>query len=140
LIAAAVVGVGACAGHHHVNTDQPPHPLAVEVKNNLTVPTELTVWVVQDGGGYRQMLGTVAGDQTKTFQFKPLNWGDSYRLVGQRQLAGPLRSPRFTVDNPTTGTVAWSVVPNLVSFYDVATDTTRAPAAGGGTATDTTHR
>jgi hypothetical protein len=122
---AALLGMGplACAGKHHIN-EAPPHPIAVEINNNLTVPTELTVYVVQDQGGPRQMLGTVPGAQTKTFTFTPLAWSQTYRLLGERQLSGPVRSPSFTISDPETGTVSWAVIPNQVQFYELA-DTTQ---------------
>lgn len=126
-----VLGLGplACAGHHHIN-QAPPHPIAVEINNNLTVPTELTIFVTQDAGGIRQMLGTVPGAQTKSFTFTPSSWDMTYRLVGQRPLGGPVVSPRFTVNDPETGVVSWNVIPNQVQFYDVQVDTTKAAAPG----------
>jgi hypothetical protein len=127
----AVLGLGpiACAGHHHIN-QAPPHPIAVEINNNLTVPTELTIFVTQDGGGLRQMLGTVPGAKTKSFTFTPISWDMTYRLVGERPLGGPVISPRFTVNDPETGVVSWNVIPNQVEFYDVQVDTTKAAAPG----------
>jgi hypothetical protein len=125
----AVLGLGplACAGHHHIN-QAPPHPISVEINNNLTVPTELTVFVTQDQGGPRQMLGTVPGAQTKSFTFTPISWDMTYRLIGQRPLGGPVVSPRFVINDPETGVVSWNVIPNQVEFYDVQVDTTRAAA------------
>lgn len=121
-VAGLGVGLSACAGHHHIS-EAPPHPIAVEVQNNITVPTELTVFVEQDQGGARQMLGTVPGDQTRTFTFTPISWGQPYRLLGQRPLGGPVFSPRFTVNDPETGTITWSVIPNQVQFYNSVVDT-----------------
>jgi hypothetical protein len=121
------VGLAGCASHHHIS-EAPPHPIAVEVTNNITVPTELTVFVAQDQGGSRQMLGTVPGAQTKTFTFTPLSWGQPYRLEGRRPLGGSVFSPRFTVTDPETGTVSWNVVPNQVQFYNSVVDTVAAPA------------
>lgn len=117
------VGLGACASHHHIS-EAPPHPIAVEVQNNITTPTELTVFVQQDQGGARQMLGTVPGAQTRTFTFTPVSWGQPYRLEGRRPLGGSVFSPRFTVTDPQTGTVAWALVPNQVQFYNTVADTT----------------
>jgi hypothetical protein len=111
-----IAAVG-CAGHHQINT-APPHPIAVQVNNNLTVPTELTVYIAQDQGGQRQMLGTVPGAQTKTFNYTPASWGQRYRLIAERQLAGPIRSPGFTVDDPQTGTITWALAPNQVQFLN----------------------
>jgi len=119
LIAAAMtlglVPLG-CGGHHRIS-EAPPHPIAVEVNNNLTVPTELTVYITQDQGGTRQMLGTVPGAQTKTFTYTPIAWGQTYRFVAERQLSRPLGSPSFTISDPETGTISWNVIPNQVQFY-----------------------
>jgi len=122
----AVVGFGVglvgCAGHHHVS-EAPPHPIAVEVQNNITTPTELTVFIQQDQGGARQMLGTVPGAQTRTFTFTPISWGQPYHLIGRPNLGNPVTSPRFTVNDPQTGTVTWALIPNQVQFYNMAVDT-----------------
>ena len=123
----AVAGLGggliSCAGHHHIS-EAPPHPIAVEIQNNITVPTELTVFIQQDQGGARQMLGTVPGAQTRSFTFTPVSWGQPYRLEGRPPLGGSIFSPRFTVNDPQTGTVTWALVPNQVQFYNTAVDTT----------------
>jgi len=124
-----VLGVGpvGCAGKHHIN-EEPPHPIAIEVENNLTIPTEMTVYITQDQGGMQQMLGTVPGAQTRTFTYKPYAWSQTYRLIGRRQLAGPVRSPAFTLADPEVGTVSWIVVPNQVQFYGLPDTTTTPPA------------
>jgi hypothetical protein len=125
----AILGLApvGCAGHQHLN-DAPPHPIGVEVNNNLTVPTELTVYVTEDQGGSRLQVGTVPGGQTKTLSFTPVSWGQTYRLIAERQLERPLRSPPFTIPSGQTGTVAWNVVPNQVQLYDVADTTVAKPA------------
>jgi hypothetical protein len=126
------VGFAGCAGHHHIS-EAPPHPIAVEVQNNITIPTELTVFVTQDQGGARQMLGTVPGAQTKTFAFTPISWGQPYRLEGRTPLGHLVYSPRFDVSDPETGTITWAVVPNQVQFYNTATDTAATKPASDST-------
>jgi hypothetical protein len=126
------IGLAGCAGHHHIS-EAPPHPIAVEVQNNITIPTELTVFVTQDQGGARQMLGTVPGAQTKSFSFTPLSWGQPYRLEGRTPLGRSVYSPRFQVSDPETGTVTWAVVPNQVEFYNTATDTAATKPASDST-------
>jgi hypothetical protein len=118
-------GLAACAGKHHFS-DAPPHAIAVEVINNLTIPTELTVFIVEDQGGGRRMLGTVPGAQTRTFSFTPLDWGRTYRLLAERQLARTIFSPRFTVSDAETATISWQAIPNMVQFY-LPADTTSSP-------------
>src|SRR5579872_5538394 len=86
-IAASVLSALGCAGHHpKTNDDYKPHPVGVEITNNLAVPTEVTVYVVQGGGASRQMLGTVPGTETKTFVFTPITLSQEYHLIAERQL------------------------------------------------------
>ena len=119
-----LVGTGACAGHHQI-AQGPPRPIAVEINNNLTIPTELTVYIVTDQGGSRYMLGTVPGAQTRTFTYTPVDLGQWYRFLAVRPLGNPISSPRFSLADGETTTVAWTAVPNQVQFY-VGTDTTAA--------------
>jgi hypothetical protein len=127
IAATAAVGLsfGCATGGHHADDDA-MHPVNVEINNNLTIPTVITVYVDQ-GGNSRRMLGTVPGAQTRTFQFTPVSFSQPYRLIAQRQLARDVRSQPFTIGSDMTGTVEWSLVPNIVGFYDVA-DTVSTPA------------
>ena len=118
----------ACGGHKHLG-EEPPHPIAIEVHNNLTLPTELTVFVAMDQGGSRQMLGTVPGAQTRTFTFTPLSWGQTYRFFADRQLAGRIVSPTFTISDPETGTIEWTVYGNMVQFYQMVAPADTTPPA-----------
>jgi len=127
IVAALGIGPLASPGRHHIG-EEPPHPIAVEIQNNLTIPTELTVYITQDQGGGRQMLGTVPGAQTKTFTYTPFAWGQSYRLIGQRPLGGSIGSPPFTLADPEVGTISWAVIPNQVQFYGLPDTTTTTPA------------
>jgi hypothetical protein len=141
--ALAIAGLGplACAAHHHIS-EAPPHPIAVEIQNNLARPQELTVFITQDGGALNQRLGTVPGDKIETFRYTPVAWDITYRLVAT--WGGPpgsstedcqcvLVSPRVNVNDPNTGTVVWNMNVNQVRFYDLpeqrqapAKDTTQA--------------
>ena len=88
------VGLAGCAGHHHIS-EAPPHPIAVEVQNNITVPTELTVFVTQDQGGARQMLGTVPGAQTKTSPSRRFRGASPIDWRAGTPLGHSVCSPRF---------------------------------------------
>jgi hypothetical protein len=128
VVAVLSIATSGCAGKQRVD-EAPPHPIGLEINNNLTVPTEITVYVTQDQGEQRLQVGTVPGAQTRTLSFTPVSWGQSYRLLAQRQLEGPLRSPPFTIPNAGVGTVGWSLVPNQIQLYDVAVDSTsKAPS------------
>lgn len=143
--ALAIGGLGslACAAHHQIG-EVPPHPIALEIQNNLARPGELTVFITQDGGSISQMLGTVPGDKIQTFRYTPVAWDMTYRFVattGGRPLNTRegcqcvLVSPRVNVNDPTTGTVVWDMNANQVQFYDLpqhqqapGKDTTKAAA------------
>jgi hypothetical protein len=131
LAAGVCMLVSACAsGGKHPGGEQDVHPVAIEIDNNLTVPTEIMVYV--DQSGIRQALGSVPGGKDMTFKFTPASFGQTYRLLGVAQLqAYPFRSQQFTFNGPETGTVLWNLQANILSFYDVldATNVAPAPAA-----------
>ncbi len=140
--ALAIAGLGplACAAHQHV-TEAPPHPIAVQIRNNSAGASVLTVFISRDRGDMRQMLGTVPGGRTETFKYKPVAWDITYRLLAtsgsQPGLGEDCRtciatSPPFNVNDPNTGGVVWDLNANQVQFYDLpeqqqvpATDTTK---------------
>ncbi len=141
--ALAIAGLGplACAAHHHIS-EAPPHPIAVEIQNNLAVPRVLTVFITHDQGGFSQMLGIVPGDKVETFTYTPTSWDITYRLaatLGAQPIGNQaeLRSPPFNVNDPNTGSVVWNLNANQVQFYDLpqqqvpAKDTTKAAAPSG---------
>src|SRR5665213_1648538 len=138
LVAGVCMLASACAsGGKHAGSDQDVHPVAIEIDNNLTVPTELMVYV--DQSGIRQALGSVPGGQDKTFKFTPASFGQPYRLLGVAQLQTyPFRSQQFTFNGPETGTVLWNLQANILSFYDVLDATNVAPAAAPAAPADTT--
>jgi hypothetical protein len=111
LAATLVVGYACASG----GKGAPLPPVNIEVQNNLVVPTDVTVWLVS-GGGIRQQVGFVPGAQTKTFTITPSSGSQRYRLVAERQLARPIRSPSFTLVPEQTGTVTWALIPNIVTF------------------------
>jgi hypothetical protein len=138
LAAGVCMVVGACAsGGKHPGSEQDVHPVAIEIDNNLTVPTELMIYV--DQSGIRQALGSVPGGKDKTFKFTPASFGQQYRLLGVAQLQPyPFRSQQFTFNGPETGTVLWNLQANILSFYDVLDATNVAPAAAPAAPADTT--
>jgi hypothetical protein len=128
LAAGVCMLVTACASSgKHPGSDQDVHPVAIEIDNNLTVPTELMIYI--DQSGIRQALGSVPGGKDKTFKFTPASFGQPYRLLGVAQLQPyPLRSQQFTFNGPEMGTVLWNLQANILSFYDVLDATNVAPA------------
>jgi hypothetical protein len=146
--ALAIAGLGplACAGHHHIS-EAPPHPIAVEIQNNLPATVPLTVFITHDQGGFGQMLGTVPGGKVETFKYTPPSWDITYRLAattgaqpsateeGCQQCV--IESSRFNVNDPNTSTVVWNMNANIVQFFylepqqEPAKVTTKAAAPSG---------
>lgn len=120
--AAVVTALGCASAQKKGNDDDRPHPVAVEITNNLAVPTEITVFLVQTGGGTRQMLGTVPGTEVKTFTFTPITLSQEYRLVAQRALERPVYSQPFRIGSPETGLLEWSLLENIIAFRDLPED------------------
>jgi hypothetical protein len=87
----------------------------VQVENNLTPSTSLTVWAVRLPSGSRQLLGTVAPRRTALLRFDPAS-GGQYRLVA-RPTAG-----NEIVSNPVNLTGAaqlrWDLRANLASVTE----------------------
>jgi hypothetical protein len=123
-IAVSVLSALGCASAKRKgNDDYKPHPVGVEITNNLAVPTEVTVYVVQGAsGGARQMLGTVPGTEVKTFVFTPITFSQEYRLVAERPLERPVYSQPFRVGSPDTGLLEWSLLENIIAFRDLPED------------------
>jgi hypothetical protein len=143
-MALGIALVTACASAHGAahakrNNEDVPHDINIEVQNDLPVPTMLTVYVVEGGGGgIRRSLGVVPGDEVQTFTFRPLSFSQPYRLLAYQQLSRPIYSPMFTVGSSATGTVIWSMYNGIISFrqQDIV-DTTyvgnKGPIRVGGT-------
>jgi hypothetical protein len=138
---ALIAGVSyACASSHAKRTDEAPHPVYVEVQNDLTIPAVISTYVLE-GVGIRIPLGDVGGGQVKTFTFKPESFGQQYRLIAYRQLSRPIYSAPFIIESAVTGTIVWSVYTGIVTFRDrdvvetTYTNTNHGPIRVGGDTT-----
>jgi hypothetical protein len=124
-VLAASVGLPGCASLRG-RTEGPTVPIAVEVQNNLALPTDLTIYAVTRSGA-RTLLGDVPPASTKSFTFKPVSFSEPYRLLATRPLHRTIASQVFTVGSDMTGRIIWTMSPNIVGFEEVDTDSTAAP-------------
>ena len=122
---AAMLGLAGCASLRG-RTEGPTVPVAVDVQNNLALPTDLTVYAVTRSGA-RTLLGSVPPASTKTFTFKPVSFSEPYRFLATRPLRRAIASQVFTVGSDMTGRIIWTLSPNIVGFEEVDTDSTAAP-------------
>jgi hypothetical protein len=105
-------------------TQGPTVPIDVEVRNNLLLPTDLTVYTV-DAIGNRTLLGGVPPGATTVLRFKPVSFSEPYRLLARRALGRDIRSQSFSVLSDMTGRIIWTLVPNIVGFEDIDVDSAR---------------
>jgi hypothetical protein len=120
LTLATAFAVAACATVRG-RSEGPTVPIDVEVHNNLRLPTDLTVYAVSSGGN-RTLLGGVPPNGTVTLKFKPIAFTEPYRLLARRSLGRDIRSQSFIVGSDMTGAIIWTLIPNIVGFEDVGTD------------------
>ena len=124
---AVAITMAGCATMHP-NADVPPHPVTITVVNNLSLPTELTLYAVTTGGSFH-LLGNVAPSDSTSVQMTPRSFSEPYRLLVQGMQHGArLWSDEFTVRDATTGEIRWQLVPNILQFFNMPEDSTAPPA------------
>lgn len=124
--AASAIALAACASAGGGRTEGPTIPIELEVKNNLALPTDLTIYAVTRSGN-RTLLGSVPPRATRTFTFKPVSFSEQYRLVAARALGRDVRSEAFSVVSDMIGRIVWTMVPNILGFERTDEDTSGAP-------------
>jgi len=95
-------------------------PLTLHVNNNLSTPTNLSIYAVSSTG--RVLLGNIDASGSKDFDFSPASYVTTYRLVAQSTLGGTMRSQTFSVGSASTERITWSLVPNTLVFDDSSDD------------------
>lgn len=123
--AVATAALAGCASARGGRSSGPPNPVQLEVRNNLALPSDLSVYAVAQGHS-RTILGDVPPATTRTFTFKPVSYSERYYLLAIRQLKRPIRSQWFSVGDDMTGSIVWTLVPNIVGFEEIDTDSTTA--------------
>ncbi|MEO7218333.1 MAG: hypothetical protein ABI026_09075 [Gemmatimonadaceae bacterium] len=130
LIAGAVVVIPAivlmaCASAGSGRSEGPTNPVDVVVKNNLLMPTDITIYAISVDGS-RTLLGSVHPLDSATFSFKPSAFSQQYRLLAIRSGRRSIRSEVFSVTSTNTGRITWTMIPNIIGFQGATPDTTAA--------------
>jgi hypothetical protein len=103
-------------------TEGPTLPIDLEIHNNLPLPTDLTIYAVSSAG-IRSLLGSVPPATTRTLRFKPVSFSERDRLLATRAGERDVVSEPFSVGSDMTGAIVWTLVPNIVGFEEVESDT-----------------
>jgi hypothetical protein len=85
--------------------------LVVHIRNDLTPPTALTIWIVP-AAGERRVLGTVTMNDAASFPVDAFAEGQ-YRLVAHTAAGAEISSEPFTPLIP--GTARWNVGSNQIA-------------------------
>lgn len=115
----------ACASAGSGKSEGSTVPVDVVVKNNLLVPTDLTIYAVTVDGS-RVLLGSVHPQDSATFSFKPSAFSQQYHLLALRSGRSSIRSEVFSVNSSNTGRITWTMIPNIIGFQGATPD-----SAGG---------
>jgi hypothetical protein len=111
LLLAITVSLSACASAAGRRSEA-ANRISVRVRNDLVVPSVLTVFIVDDLGT-RRLLGNVPAGATTTLSYDPPLASGRYRLVARTTSGAEISSPPITV---TAGeTVVWRLSTNIVT-------------------------
>ncbi|HET6228772.1 MAG TPA: hypothetical protein VFE05_01765 [Longimicrobiaceae bacterium] len=84
---------------------------AITVRNNLTVPTVLTILLVSSGG-VRNRIGLVPGGETRTLHYGSGGAG-TYRLAATTAAGEALLSDTFTLSG--SDQITWDLRSNIIT-------------------------
>ena len=125
IAAGAIATLAACATPGGRATG-PTVPIDLQVNNNLRLPADLSVYAVSQGGN-RMLLGDVPPGKNRTLRFKPVAFSEPYRLLAILPNGHQVHSQSFIVGSDMTGGIVWTLVPNIIGFIEVDSDSTAAP-------------
>ncbi|HET6762059.1 MAG TPA: hypothetical protein VFH27_00270 [Longimicrobiaceae bacterium] len=106
-----MVSLSACATGARASGEANDIAFTVRVNNNLTVPDEVSVFIVNELGNSR-LLGSVPATRSRTFRYSPSAPGGSYHLRARGTAGGEQQSDLFTV--ATHETAVWTLDSNTV--------------------------
>jgi hypothetical protein len=114
----ATTAVGACAsGHSHRGGGE--QQIIVHLTNDLTPPSDVTVYAVSEGG-IRRLLGEVPPNKDRALKIpSDIFPGTSFRIVAERTGGRPVVSQPITA---TSGTqmIDWDLQTNSMWFPETA--------------------
>jgi hypothetical protein len=114
-----LTAIGACASSQHRKTTDGERQMIVHVTNNLTPPSDVTVYAVgQDG--IRRLIGDVPPNKDKALKIPgDLPPGMPFRIVADRGLGRPVVSQ--PINASTDGLIIdWDLQNNSIWFPDVS--------------------
>jgi hypothetical protein len=103
----------ACATSHAKGKGSPPE-IVVHLTNDLTPPSDVSVYAVSEDG-FRRLLGDVPPNGRKVLRFSISGVAQTFRLLAQLPLGRALRSQPFTVSGGQT-LVDWNLQTNSMWF------------------------
>jgi hypothetical protein len=107
-----MVSLSACAtGARGSGEASADGQITVRVNNNLTVPAEVTVFIVNELGSSR-LLGSVPSNGSRSFQYSPTASSGRYHLVARGTGGAEITSNVFTAGG--TETAVWALNSNIV--------------------------
>jgi hypothetical protein len=115
----AATGIGACASGHSHKGGGGDQQIIVHLTNDLTPPSDVTVYAVSEGG-IRRLLGEVPPNKDRALKIpNDIFPGTSFRIVAERTGGRSVVSQPITA---TTGTqmIDWDLQTNSMWFPETA--------------------
>lgn len=110
----AALMLAACAGNPNPDGpggDNEGETLRVVVENDGTIPTQVRIYLMQQGGA-EQMVGTMSTLGTETLTTRAAQIGGTYQLRAEGGTGYQLVSPRVQLRGNET--IAWDMRRNIV--------------------------
>jgi hypothetical protein len=111
---ALLAGCGGASREGGTGEPEPGSEITVEVRNNVTPPTSLTVWSVTNTGS-RQLLGTVPPRRDRSFELSLGRVGRQLQLVAETADGTNIPSRPFIVSRDAVA-VEWTLYPNTLTI------------------------
>jgi hypothetical protein len=115
----STTAIGACASGHSQHRGGTDQQIIVHLTNDLTPPSDVTVYAVSQGG-IRRLLGDVPPNKDRALKIpSDIFPGTSFRIVAERTGGRPVVSQPITA---TSGTqmIDWDLQTNAMWFPETA--------------------